>query len=307
MYALIGTWKMSLKGIGEGGKLLESGKGVADAIEQAVTDVEANPAFVSVGYGGLPALDGQVYLDAGFMDGDSLTCGAVLSVRDIASAFRAARGLCGRKTNWMLSGEAARKFAVSMGIPVQSLLTPGSLARYSEAMRTFSPGDPLTAYRGHDTVCVLGLDTEGHMASGTSTSGLFLKEPGRIGDSPIPGSGYYCDSRFGAAAATGLGEDIMRGCLSYEAVRLMREGRTAQQAAEEALQGLVGRKLALGEDKGSMSLITLASDGTFGAATTEACFPFAVALPDGTKLFSCVPGETGMILTVASDPDALPD
>ena len=306
MYALIGTWKMSLKGISEGGQLLKEGSPAGDAVACAVMDVEANPAFVSVGYGGLPALDGQVYLDAGYMDGNTLTCGAVLSVTGIASSFAAARGLCGRKTNWMLAGEAARKFALSLGVKECDLRTKESMARYEEAMRTFNPGDPLTAYRGHDTVCVLGLDETGRMVSGTSTSGLFLKEPGRVGDSPIPGCGYYCDSRYGAAAATGLGEDIMRGCLSHECVRLMRQGMTAQQAAEEALRDLVEKKLSIGEDKGSMSLITLAPDGSFGAATTEACFPFAVATPDGPCLYTCVPGEKGMEIR-AADPDSVPD
>ena len=122
------------------------------------------------------------------------------------------------------------------------------------------------------------------MAAGTSTSGLFLKEPGRVGDSPIVGSGFYCDARFGAAAATGLGEDIMRGCLSYEAVSLMRRGASPTEACLEALDGLRKRKLALGEDTPSVSLIALSPEGVYGAATALEIFPYAVGTPEGAVL-----------------------
>ena len=124
------------------------------------------------------------------------------------------------------------------------------------------------------------------MVAATSTSGLFMKAPGRVGDSPIIGSGFYCDARFGAAAATGLGEDIMRGCLSYETVSLMKRGRTPKEACEEALRGLSRRKLELGEDEGSISLIALSPEGVFGAATTLPVFPFATGDASGAALYA---------------------
>ena len=63
-----------------------------------------------------------------------------------------------------------------------------------------------------------------------------MKHAGRIGDSPIAGSGFYVDSQVGGASATGLGEDVMKGCVSYEIVRLMREGKTPQEACEMLLR-----------------------------------------------------------------------
>jgi len=143
-------------------------------------------------------------------------------------------------------------------------------------------------------VCVLALDEKGNMAAGTSTSGLFMKEAGRVGDSPIVGSGFYCDSRFGAAAATGLGEEIMRGCLSYEIVSLMKKGAKPQVACEQAVRTLVQRKRELGEDDGEISVIALAPTGDYGAATTLAVFPYAAGNNDeavlkgarGRKLFA---------------------
>ena len=144
----------------------------------------------------------------------------------------------------------------------------------------------LAAYTGHDTVCVLALDENGHLAAGVSTSGLFMKDPGRVGDSPVIGSGFYADDRFGAAAATGLGEDIMRGCLSYEVVSRMKRGESPKEACEGALRELSARKIELGEDAGSISLIALAPDGRFGAATTLPRFPFAAAHGDENALYA---------------------
>ena len=228
MYAIIGTWKMSLQGLTEARDMLACGRNAADAVERAIMCVEDNPAYVSVGYGALPARDGRVLLDAGWMDGQTLRIGGVMAAENLRNPIRAARLLCGRETNCLLAGRGAEQFALNAGLPLRDMRTQSSQARWREAMQSLADEEPLTAYRGHDTVCVIGLDAQGRMVAGTSTSGLFLKEPGRVGDSPLVGSGFYCDARYGGAAATGLGEDIMRGCLSYEAVSLMRRGASAQ-------------------------------------------------------------------------------
>ena len=284
MNAIIGTWKMSFQGLTEAKAMLETGAAAGDAIVQAISRVEENPAFMSVGFGGLPGRDGHVTLDAGFMDGRTLRVGGVMSVENIFSPIRAARLLCGRETNCLLAGRGAEEFAIQNGLAMRDMRTEASQRQWREKLR--EQAEKLTAYEGHDTVCVLALDENGRMAAGTSTSGLFMKEPGRVGDSPLVGSGFYCDERFGAAAATGLGEDIMRGCLSYEIVSLMKRGLHPKQACEEALRGLAERKLALGEDAGSISLIALSPDGSFGAATTLPCFPFAAGSENAVGLFT---------------------
>lgn len=284
MYAIIGTWKMSLQGLTEARDMLACGRNAADAVERAIMCVEDNPAYVSVGYGALPARDGRVLLDAGWMDGQTLRVGGVMAAENLRNPIRAARLLCGRETNCLLAGRGAEQFALNAGLPLRDMRTQSSQARWREAMQSLADEEPLTAYRGHDTVCVIGLDAQGRMVAGTSTSGLFLKEPGRVGDSPLVGSGFYCDARYGGAAATGLGEDIMRGCLSYEAVSLMRRGASAQEACEEALRGLTDTHRRLGEEAGSVSLIALSAQGGFGAATTLPLFPFAVGSAQGTYL-----------------------
>ncbi len=275
---------MSLRGVREAEEILRGGAPAGDAAERAVIRVEDDPAYTSVGYGGLPDRDGHVMTDAAWMDGRSLRLGAGMSVEDVANPILLARRLCGRETNCVLAGRGAEQAAVAMGLPMRDMRTEASMARWRKE-RAEMP-DRLTAYTGHDTVCVLALDEGGGMVAGTSTSGLFLKDPGRVGDSPIIGSGFYCDALTGAAAATGLGEDIMRGCLSYEAVSLMRRGASPEEACAEALGMLVRRKLALGEDAGSVSLIALDREGAFGAATTLEVFPFAVGAPGGAGLYA---------------------
>lgn len=273
MYALISTWDMSYRGLAAAQAMLAAGGSAGDAAVCAVQDVEADPAWTSVGYGGYPALDGHVRTDAAYMDGNTLRFGAIMSAENIASPVAAARLLCGRQTNCLLAGPGAEEFARGAGLPMKTMLTDGARKAWQQALRERQTAESLGAYSGHDTVCVLALDEAGHMVAATSTSGLFMKENGRVGDSPVIGSGFYCDARYGAAAATGLGEDIMRGCLSYSITMLMKRGAHPEEACREALGELVARKLQLGEDAGSMSVIALSAKGEFGAATTVP-FPY---------------------------------
>ncbi|MBR5382682.1 MAG: N(4)-(beta-N-acetylglucosaminyl)-L-asparaginase [Clostridia bacterium] len=284
MNAVIGTWKMSLEGIRNASGLLSAGCPAGDAVEKAIVLVEDEPSYVSVGYGGLPDRDGHVMTDAAFMDGSTLRIGGVMSVESVRNPIKLAHRLCGRQTNCLLAGDGAVQAAREFGLPMRDMRTEESMRRWREACAASSGTGK--AYTGHDTVCVLALDNMGKMSAGTSTSGLFMKAPGRVGDSPLIGSGFYCDDRFGAAAATGLGEDIMRGCLSYETVSLMRRGADPTTACREALEFLVSRKRALGEDSGAISLIALAPDGSFGAATTLAVFPFTTGTDDQISLWT---------------------
>ena len=274
---------MCFSGLSDANALLSNGAPAGDAVVRAITAVEDDPAFCSVGYGGLPDREGRVMTDAAFMDGARLRMGAVMSAEGVKNPILAARLLCGRETNCLLAGRGAERFALEKGLEMRDMLTASARERWLDAVA--EGREKLTAYAGHDTVCVLALDREGHMAAGTSTSGLFMKDPGRVGDSPVIGSGFYCDDRFGAAAATGLGEDIMRGCLSYEIVSLMKRGASPMDACFEAVDGLSRRKKEFGEDGGSFSVIALAPDGRFGAATTLDLFPFAAGDGSGAALY----------------------
>ncbi len=291
MRAIIGTWRMSFDGVSQAMDMLAQGCAAGDAVQHAIMQVENEAEYSSVGYGGLPDRSGHVMLDAAYMDGNSLRFGAIMSAENIQNPIRTARLLCGRETNCVLAGRGAELFAIEKGLPMRNMCTEASMQQWREALQ--QQNRKVDAYKEHDTVCVIALDDEGKLVVGTSTSGLFMKHEGRVGDSPVIGSGFYSDARYGAAAATGLGEDIMRGCLSYEIVSLMRGGKTAQRACEIAVKDLAARKIELGEDAGAISVIAMSPDGTFGAATTLPVFPFAAGKCEQAYVYAARPEKNG--------------
>ena len=237
MWGMIATWRMAVEGITKGAQLLKDGKDAGDAIETAIREVEDFPYYKSVGYGGLPNEEMEVEMDAAFMDGDTLDIGAVAAIKDFANPVSIARRLSHEKVNSLLVAEGAEKFAHKEGFERKNMLTDRAKAHYRKRVKEVAAME-IKPYSGHDTVGMACLDTTGKMTAATSTSGLFMKKKGRVGDSPISGSGFYADSKRGAASATGLGEDLMKGCISYEIVRLMGEGMHPQEACETAVNKL---------------------------------------------------------------------
>jgi N4-(beta-N-acetylglucosaminyl)-L-asparaginase len=279
MNAIIAAWKMSLDGTRAAFELLERGEEAPEAVKKAINMVEDNPEFSSVGFGGLPNRLGEVELDAAYMDGNTGYYGGILGVKGIANPIDAAMELSKRRLNCLLSGAGAEQFARLNGFAFKNMLTAKSKEKWEEAIEKEKTGPG--AYRGHDTVCVIARKDR-HIAAGVSTSGLFMKEPGRIGDSPIIGAGLYADSAIGAVSATGVGEDIIRGCLSYEVVRLMEQGRSAQDACKAAVDAHVSRMAAKGFTVKDISLIALRADGSFGGATNLKNGEFTFVYADET-------------------------
>ena len=209
------------------------------------------------------------------MNGDNLHFGAVAGLRNIRSAVSVARTLMDRSYNNFLVGEGALKHAIAMGFKEEEMLTEEAKRRWTEERAK----DP-KVYKGHDTVCGL-IAEEGRVIAGTSTSGLFMKKVGRVGDSPLVGPGLYADSDIGAAAATGVGEDIIKGTLSYAIVSLMSEGLSAQDAATKAVMDLDAKLRAKGEEPRDFSVIAVEKSGAWGAASNIAEFPFIVSEESG--------------------------
>lgn len=275
-WGIIGTWRMALEGIMEAQELLKDGKSSIDAIETAVKMVEDCPDYRSVGYGGLPNEECEVELDAAFMDGDTFSIGAIGGIKDFKNPISIARRLMDERYNIFLTGQGAEKYAHKMGFERMNMLTEYSKGEW-EKKKSEIKIDNLNPYDGHDTVGMVGLDRSGKMAVATSTSGLFMKRPGRIGDSPISGSGYYVDSEIGGASATGLGEDIMKGCISYEIVRLMGEGIHPQDAAEKAVYALNKKLIDRRGEAGDISVVCMNNKGQWGVGTNTHKFSFVVA------------------------------
>lgn len=277
MYALIGTWRMSLEGIEKSLKDLENGKSAADAMTQTIKEVEDFPYFKSVGYGGLPNENMEVELDSAFMDGTNFNFGAVAGVKNIKNPIAVARDLSKFDANNFLVGAGAEKYADQNGFERVNMLTDRAKIHYKNRIyqeKKLAMERDLKPYIGHDTVGVCALDKDGNIACGTSTSGLFMKKPGRVGDSPVIGSGLYADSEVGAATATGLGEDLMKGCISYEIVRLMKEGKNVQDACDQAVNNLDKILKKKRAKSGDLSVVAIDKDGNFGVATNIDGFSF---------------------------------
>ena len=290
-WAVLATWKMSAEGTGIAADLLAQGAHCGDAAVEGVCNVEDNPDYHSVGYGGRPNRECRVFTDGGYMDGDTLHFGAVGSVEGFRSAVRIARSLMEGDANNFLVGEGAERYAREHGFEERDNVTPEGKAIWEAERERIQK---LSAYDGHDTVCFLAKDTYGSMCSATSTSGLFMKEPGRVGDTPVPGCGFYADSHTGAAAATGMGEEIMKGACSFAAVLYMKQGLSAQEAADKAVDDLCEELILRNGYAQPVSLIVMDKEGNYGIGT-NVDFTFSYAsdeCPAGIYTAKKVSGRT---------------
>lgn len=274
MWGIIATWRMALEGVEKAEALLKANQDSGDALETAIKEVEDFPYYKSVGYGGLPNEEMEVELDAAFMDGTTMDFGAVASLRDFANPISIAKALSKEAVNNLLVGAGAEKYAAVSGFERKNMLSDRAKIHYENRRKELQ--QECKPYDGHDTVGVVCLDQNKHMCAGTSTSGLFMKRKGRVGDSPICGSGCYVDSAVGGAAATGLGEDLMKGCISYEIVRRMKAGMSPQQACETAVNELDAKLCAQCGKAGDLSVVAMNAAGEWGCATNIDTFSIVV-------------------------------
>jgi N4-(beta-N-acetylglucosaminyl)-L-asparaginase len=238
------------------------------ACEDGLIEVELDPRFHAIGFGGLPNADGEQELDAGLMDGATLAAGAVCAVRGIVPVISVARRVMEDTPHVMLAGDQAVRFALSKGFEKRCLHSENSLRRFEE-WRANKHGAEV-AHLVHDTVTIVGREDPGHVVAACSTSGLAWKVPGRVGDSPIIGGGFYADDEAGAAGATGVGEDIWRFMLSFRAVEFMRAGLSAQEACDKAIAMMVERKPATREQVSAVFAVS--KSGDWGAAASKRGF-----------------------------------
>jgi len=289
MWGTIATWRMAHDGVLAAKAILADNGDCKDAVETAICNVEDYPYYKSVGYGGLPNERGIVELDAAFMDGDTFQIGAVAGITDVANPISVARKLSVDTFNSFRVGQGATEYAMNEGFPRKNMLTPRAKKIWQKRLAEIAD-KKLNPYDGHDTVCVVALDQSQRMAVGTSSSGLFMKKAGRVGDSPLSGSGFYADSTIGGAAATGLGEDLMKGCLSYEIVRLMGNRSTPQEACDQAVYHFDQQLRERLGKAGAFSLIAMNNQGAWGVAT-NVDFTFSVATEQqAPAIFMAKPG-----------------
>lgn len=278
---ILSTWNHGIPANADAwAKLKETGS-LLDAVEAGVRNTELDMENLSVGLQGLPDREGITTLDASIMLGDG-SCGTVAFVRQVKHPISLARAVMEKTPHVMLAGEGARQFAIAQGFPMEKeKLSPKAQVEYDK-WKVTSQYKPIINVENHDTIGMIGLDASGKLAGSCTTSGLAYKMHGRIGDSPIIGAGLFVDDEVGAATATGLGESIIRICGSFLIVELMRQGRSPQEACEEAVRRLVAKNKNIKDIQAGFLAIN--KDGEVGAYAVHPGFNFAQATESGNVL-----------------------
>ncbi len=298
-------------------EVVQGGGDTLDAVVQGVNIVERDPNDTSVGYGGLPNLDGVVQLDSSLMHGPTRGAGAVASLEGVKTPSLVARDVMRYTDHVLLVGPGAQEFAKSMGYPIEDLLTEESRRRWVEWRARLSDRDdfliPEGSMRGgsgfrpessygdglldsHDGVRPQGtincnvVNADGDISGVTTTSGLAWKIPGRVGDSPIIGAGLYVDNDVGAAGSTGRGEAVIKTVGGHSVVELMRSGMHPEDACLEALRRVVTFTVEprlrdeLGRPNFGVNYYAVNKKGEYAGAAIFAGSRFAVSVDGDTRV-----------------------
>ncbi len=278
---IISTWRFGLQGNAAARDTLENKGTTLDAVEQGIRVVESLGGS-SVGLSGAPNAAGYVQQDACIMHGPQQQAGSVAGVEGVVHPISVARKVMEETDHVMIVGEGARWFAQEQGLET---IDAAGYEPKKDAWRKREQAAAAPAKKdadNHDTIALLVLGEDGTISGGCSTSGRAGKLPGRVGDSPIIGSGLYVDNEVGAAGATGVGENVMRYCGTFLIVELMRGGLAPAEACRQAIDRIAsvdprGRKL-------DISFVALDKQGRFGAASTGK-FPYAVTYPGVHRVY----------------------
>ena len=241
-----------------GCSVLRGGGAALDAVEAAVRVMEDDPVF-NAGRGSVFTAEGRVECDAAIMDGRTRDAGAVAGVRSTRNPIELARTVMEHSPHVFLAGQGADHFARAHGIeaaPPEWLETAERRRQLAEILA--DPDAPFDSGMKYGTVGAVARDTNGHVASATSTGGLTGKKWGRVGDSPLIGAGTYADDRAGAVSCTGTGEVFIRLNVAHE---ICARVRLAREAAVDAAAALIGEVGATG---GKGGVIVVAADGSGG-------------------------------------------
>ncbi len=281
---VLSTWNFGLQANEAAWSILSNNGRALDAVEAGVRIPEGDPNERSVGFGGRPDRDGKVTLDACIMD-ELSNIGSVACLEHIKHPISVARAVMEKTPHVMLVGQGALDFALSQGFKKENLLVEASEKEWKEWLKT-SQYQPKVNIENHDTIGMIALDAAGNLSGACTTSGMAYKMHGRVGDSPIIGAGLYVDNEIGAATATGHGEEVIRIAGCHLVVELMRQGKSPQQACEEAVMRIV--KLTQNRKKNlkdiQVGFIALDKQGNYGSYCVQGGFNYAVHDTTGNRL-----------------------
>jgi L-asparaginase / beta-aspartyl-peptidase len=271
-----------------GFEILRKENGTAvDAVESAVANMENSGVF-NAGLGSCLTVDKQIEMDASIMNGKDISVGSVGMVQNIQNPIKLARLVMESTDHVMFVSEGANKLAKLLGmefrhykISQQKLKTYNTY--YKQMKSRWRKNNQLLTSNNNNhygTVGAVAIDREGNVASAASTGGRWLKIHGRIGDSAIVGAGIYADNGLGAACTTGIGEFIVRLCLSKYACDYMgRQNNNALLSSNMAIAKLTQK---FGKNTGG--IITVDTKGQFGAAMNTQSMPIALCISKTKKV-----------------------
>ena len=276
---VLSTWKHGYNANLKAYDTLIKGGCALDAIENGMNIAELDPEVRTVGYGGYTDDKGEVTLDACIMDYEG-NAGSVVFLKDIMHPISVARKIMENSNHVMLAGKGAQEFALKNGFKKENIIGLQSIKDWKDWSKSKKQADNLINEDNHDTITMICIDGMGNLGAGSSTSGLRYKLHGRVGDSPIIGSGCYLDNTIGAAGATGQGEEIMKTVGSHLIVERMKQGLDPQEACQEAIDRI---KRKYDSINFQVAYIALRIDGKFGSAAIDNSFSYNLSLNNSTR------------------------
>lgn len=276
---VISTWGFGIRANEEAWKALSEEGSALDAVESGVRVIEQDPEIRTVGYGGRPDRDGIVTLDACIMD-EQDRCGSVAALQNIKHPISVARKIKEETPHVMLVGEGALNFALNQGFEKEDLLTEESRKDWEE-WKEDAEYQPEINIENHDTIGMVALDQNGNLSGACTTSGTAWKMHGRVGDSPLIGNGLFVDNEVGAAAGTGLGEEIIRVAGSHLVVENMRRGDDPETACKKAVERIVQKNDSVEDTQ--VGFIALNKRGEYGGYSIQEGFNFSVHDPEENR------------------------
>ncbi|HET7693212.1 MAG TPA: N(4)-(beta-N-acetylglucosaminyl)-L-asparaginase [Gemmatimonadota bacterium] len=289
-------------------EMIQGGSDPLDAVIAGVNLVEEDPEDYTVGYGGLPNALGVVQLDSCCMHGPTHRAGGVAALEGFKYPSRVARLVMESTDHVLLVGAGAKAFALENGFVEEDLLTdtsrqvwlywrgtlgelddylPPDISRFTPLAKQIIENNPDLFYpeqrRTTGTINCCAVDAAGNISGVTTTSGLFFKIPGRVGDSPIVGAGLYVDNDVGAAGSTGRGEANLLNLTSHLIVEEMRRGLSPTEACLAGCRRIVENNVEErlqrpdGRPDFNVAFYALNKDGEYGSASIYGPGGFAVA------------------------------